>query len=136
MTENEKHSNDVELLDWDEEKTIAEKQQDQKQVSAIPEKYSEVLDSEDESFEEIDKTDIIGKKIKLEGYAILNGDFGEYSLLLVKTSPDSETKITFVSSEIVIKNLKDFAITKNDLPVFIKLRKVERNGKPDYYSLK
>lgn len=132
MTKN----NQTDVSEFKNLKNYAEKYKEDKNLGAMLEETREKFESEKQQFKEIQKEEIIDQKVLLTGWTINNGQYGEYATLLLKTEPQGDQKICFINSKIVIDNLKEFDITKEELPTVIKVRKVLRDNKPDYFTLK
>jgi len=132
MTKN----NQSDISEFKNQETYAEKYQKEQNLGAMLENIQEKFESEETQFTEIQKEEIIDKKVLLLGWTINKGQYGEYASLILQTEPESKEKICFINSKIVIDNLKEFNISKEELPTVIKIRKVIRKNKPDYYTLK
>ena len=126
----------TDVREFKNQETYAEKYQKEQNLGAMLENIQEKFESEKQQFTEIQKEEIIDNKILLLGWTINKGQYGEYASLILQTKPKSEEKICFINSKIVIDNLKEFNISKEELPTVIKIRKVIRKDKPDYYTLK
>lgn len=132
MTKN----NQTDVSEFKDYKNYADKYKENKNLGAMLDETREKFESEKQQFTKIQKEEIIDQKVLLTGWTINKGQYGEYATLLLKTEPQSEQKICFINSQIVIDNLKEFDITKEELPTIIKIRKVLRDNKPDYFTLK
>ena len=132
MTKN----NQSDISEFKNQETYAEKYQKEQNLGAMLENIQEKFESEETQFTEIQKEEIIDKKVLLLGWTINKGQYGEYASLILQTEPESKEKICFINSKIVIDNLKEFNISEEELPTVIKIRKVIRKNKPDYYTLK
>ena len=132
MTKN----NQSDISEFKNQETYAEKYQKEQNLGAMLEKIQQKFESEEQQYTEIQKEEIIDNKILLLGWTINKGQYGEYASLILQTEPESKEKICFINSKIVIDNLKEFNISEEELPTVIKIRKVIRKNKPDYYTLK